>query len=166
MKQPPVAIQLSLADRIAAIAESQVGVRETKKNGGVKIEEYQAATWLPVGAWPWCAAFVCWVVKQAVGKTKVSFPLPQTAGAWDFERWCRGVDNTVRLRKPPMGDVKRGDIVVFYFSHIGIAVGPPDKQGNVPTVEGNTNAAGHRLGDGVYAKTRHISAIRSRIRFQ
>jgi hypothetical protein len=163
---PPVAIQLSLAELIAAIAESQVGVRETKKNGGTQIEEYQRATWLPVGAWAWCAAFCCWCIKQAVGKTRVSFHLPQTAGAFDFERWCRSVDNTVRLRKPTMGDVKRGDVVVFTFSHIGIATGPPDKNGNVPTVEGNTNAEGARLGDGVYAKLRHLSKIRSRIRFQ
>jgi hypothetical protein len=166
MKTTPKAIELSLAERIAAIAESQVGVRENKTNGGVKIEEYQRATWLPVGAWPWCAAFVCWAVKLGVGNTKVTFPLPQTAGAWDFERWCRSVDNTVKLRKPTMGDVKRGDIVVFRFSHIGIATGPPDKDGNVPTVEGNTNAEGGRLGDGVYAKLRNLSVIRSRIRFQ
>ena len=88
-----------------------------------------------------------------------------TAGAWDFERWCRSVDETVKLRKPHMGDVKRGDIVVFRFSHIGIATGPPDADGNVPTVEGNTNAAGGRLGDGVYAKERNLTVIRSRIRF-
>lgn len=156
----------NLPELIASAAESQVGVRENKTNGGPKIEEYQRATWLPVGAWAWCAAFVCWSVKTAVGKTNVSFPLPQTAGAWDFERWCRSVDNTVKLRKPHMGDVKRGDIVIFRFSHIGIATGPPDKDGEVPTVEGNTNAAGARLGDGVYAKSRNLSAIRSRIRFQ
>jgi hypothetical protein len=155
----------NLPELIAAAAESQIGVRENKPNGGFKIEEYQRATWLPVGAWPWCAAFVCWSVKAAVGKTKVSFPLPMTAGAWDFERWCRSVDETVKLRKPHMGDVKRGDIVVFRFSHIGIATGPPDADGNVPTVEGNTNAAGGRLGDGVYAKERNLTVIRSRIRF-
>lgn len=155
----------TLAELIAAAAESQVGVRETKPNGGDKIAEYQRATWLPVGAWPWCAAFVCFCVKTAVGNRKVSFPLPQTAGAWDFERWCRSVDNTVRLRKPTMNDVQRGDIVIFRFSHIGIATGPPNENGDVPTVEGNTNAAGARLGDGVYAKKRNLSVIRSRIRF-
>jgi len=156
----------NLPEQIAAATESQIGVRETKPNGGAKIEEYQRATWLPPGAWSWCAAFVCWCVRTGVGTTKVSFPLPQTAGAWDFERWCRGVDGTVKLRKPTMGDIQRGDIVVYTFSHIGIATGPPDEHGNVPTVEGNTNAAGGRLGDGVYAKTRNLTAIRSRIRFQ
>jgi hypothetical protein len=55
--------------------------------------------------------------------------------------------------------------VVFTFSHIGIAVSPPDEDGNVATVEGNTDAAGSREGGGVYRKSRHVSKIRSRIRF-
>jgi hypothetical protein len=63
-----------------------------------------------------------------------------------------------------MGDIKAGDIVIFTFSHIGIATSAPDKKGNVETIEGNTNGAGSREGDGVYRKTRHVSKIRSRIR--
>ena len=150
------------AERIVAIASAEVGVRETKKNGGPQIEAYQRATWLPPGAWPWCAAFVCWVLARALPG---QHELPKTAGAWDFERWCRSVGNWARLRKPPMGDIKAGDIVIFTFSHIGIAVGEPDKKGNVETVEGNTNGEGSREGDGVYRKVRHVSKIRSRIRF-
>jgi hypothetical protein len=155
----------TLAEAIATIAESQVGVRETKKNGGTQIAEYQRATWLPVGAWPWCAAFICWVIMWAIQGRTISFDRPETAGAWDFERWCRSVDKTVKLRKPIMGDVQRGDVLVFSFSHIGIATGPPDANGDVPTVEGNTNGEGSREGDGVYRKTRHLTKIRSRIRF-
>lgn len=155
----------TLPERIVSVAASQVGVRESKTNGGPQIAEYQMATWLPVGAWPWCAAFVCWVVREAVGNEDVTFKRPRTAGAWDFERWCREQDNSVRLRKSHAGDIKAGDIIVFTFSHIGIATGAPDKNGNVPTIEGNTNGAGSREGDGVYSKTRHISKIRSRIRF-
>jgi len=69
------------------------------------------------------------------------------------------------LKKPHKGDIKRGDIVCFTFSHIGIALGSPDEAGNLLTCEGNTNAEGLREGDGVYKKTRNISKIRSRIRF-
>ena len=60
---------------------------------------------------------------------------------------------------------KSGDIVVFTFSHIGIAVSSPDDDGNIATVEGNTDSAGSREGGGVYLKSRHLSKIRSRIRF-
>jgi hypothetical protein len=154
-----------LSEALALTAESQIGVRETEPNGGQRIGDYQADTWLPIGPWPWCAAFICWCVRQAIKGRVVTFLRPKTAGAWDFERWCREQDNSVRLRKPHQGDIKRGDIVVFAFSHIGIATGPPDSDGNVPTVEGNTNGAGSREGDGVYRKLRPISKIRSRIRF-
>lgn len=156
---------MTLSESIASIAESQIGVRETKANGGEKISEYQSATWLPVGPWAWCAAFCCYVIREAIKGRKVSFPRPQTAGAWDFERWCRGVDDTVKLRKPHKGDIKRGDLVIFTFSHIGIALGSPDSNGLVETCEGNTNGDGSREGDGVYRKRRHIDKIRSRIRF-
>jgi hypothetical protein len=69
------------------------------------------------------------------------------------------------MRRSPGKDIIAGDIVVFTFSHIGIAVSSPDKNGNVATVEGNTDSAGSREGGGVYLKTRHLSKIRSRIRF-
>jgi hypothetical protein len=156
---------MTLAETIATTSESQIGVRETKKNGGDQIAAYQAATWLPVGPWAWCAAFCCWVVQKSIQGRSVTFQRPRTAGAWDFENWCRSVDNSVKLKKPHKGDIKRGDIICFTFSHIGIALGSPDEEGNVLTCEGNTNGAGSREGDGVYKKTRHISKIRSRIRF-
>ena len=155
----------TLPEAIAACAESQVGVHETTINGGPQIAAYQRATWLPVGPWPWCAAFVCWVIQRATVGRKVTFPRPMTAGAWDFEHWCRSVDNSARLRKPASGDIRRGDLVIYRFSHIGIATGPPDADGNFDAVEGNTDGAGSREGDGCWKKTRNISAVRSRIRF-
>jgi hypothetical protein len=69
------------------------------------------------------------------------------------------------LRKPHKDNIRRGDILVFTFSHIGIAVGDIGKDGIVQTIEGNTNAEGSREGDGVYRKRRHASKIRSVIRF-
>jgi len=154
-----------IAERLAKTAESQVGVRETKANGGAKIEEYQRATWLPVGPWPWCAAFVCWCVERSLGGEQYTFQRPETAGAWDFEKWCLSVDDSVKLKKPHKNDIRKGDIVVFTFSHIGIAVSDIDADGFVHTVEGNTNSDGAREGDGVYRKKRHASKIRSVIRF-
>jgi hypothetical protein len=100
-----------------------------------------------------------------MGAEKYTFLRPETAGAWDFEKWCLSVDDSVKLHKPHKGDIRRGDIVVFTFSHIGIAVGDIGKDGIVQTVEGNTNSDGAREGDGVYRKRRHVSKIRSVIRF-
>ena len=61
-------------------------------------------------------------------------------------------------------NIKAGDIVVFTFSHIGIAVKDVDSSGYVVTIEGNTNGAGSREGGSVLEKKRHVSKIRSRIR--
>lgn len=162
---------MKIAKEIVRIAKSQVGVREVKDtNCGEIVDQYKAATWLsPKRGWPWCAAFVCWVVREALTAANVkqtkTFKRPRTAGAWDFENWSLDQDSTTSTKKPHNGDIIAGDIVVFTFSHIGIAVSPPDEDGNVATVEGNTDAAGSREGGGVYRKSRHVSKIRSRIRF-
>ena len=150
------------AEELARVAEGEVGTREEGNNGGVRIRDYQRATWLPVGPWPWCAAFVCWCFQTAAARTEPGVPRPQTAGAWDFERWARKVG--AELLKPP-GPARRGDIVVFRFSHIGIVERDEvEGRGYLYTIEGNTDGAGGREGDGVWRKTRPASQVRSLIR--
>ena len=162
---------MSLAKEIVRIAKAEVGVREIRDtNCGVRVDEYKAATWLnPKKGWAWCAAFVCWVVRESMTSAEVkqtkTFNRPRTAGAWDFENWSLEQDKTTNTKKPHGGDILPGDIVVFTFSHIGIAVSSPNGEGIVKVVEGNTDAAGSREGGGVYLKSRHLSKIRSRIRF-
>ena len=65
----PVAALSSAApigDKLAAIAESQIGTQEDEKhqNAGSAILKYQQATSLAGQGWPWCAAFVDWCVEQ------------------------------------------------------------------------------------------------------
>jgi hypothetical protein len=156
---------------IIRIAKAEVGVREiANTNCGERVDQYKAATWLnPKKGWAWCAAFVCWVVREAMTSAGVkqtkTFKRPRTAGAWDFENWSLKQDKTTNTKKPHGSDILPGDIVVFTFSHIGIAVSSPNGNGIVKVVEGNTDTAGSREGGGVYLKSRHISKIRSRIRF-
>lgn len=165
--------KLSIAEAVARLAESRVGVRESGgANKGQRLQEFfDADSYDPNGPKPgddgyaWCAAFVCWCVYQAVKGRRITFRRPTTPGAWAFEQWAAAQDRSVMLKKPHGGDIKRGDIVVFKHSHIGIAVSDANLQGSVKTVEGNTNASGGREGDGVYARTRKLSEIRSRIRF-
>lgn len=163
---------MKLAPEIVRIASAEIGVEEVNStNCGPRVDEYKAATWLdPKKGWPWCAAFICWVVREAmtaagIPETK-TFKRPRTAGAWDLENWSLAQDLSTWTRKPHRGDILPGDIVVFTFSHVGFAVGKPDKNGYVLTVEGNTDQAGSREGGGVFRKRRHISSIRSRIRFR
>jgi hypothetical protein len=160
-----------LAQKIVELARREVGVEEIDgTNCGPRVNEYKAATWLPANkAWPWCAAFVCWLIREAMAATGIketaTFKRPRTAGAWDFENWSLAQDGTTQTRKPHRGDIQPGDIVIFTFSHIGIATSSPDADGFIQTIEGNTDGQGSREGGAVLAKKRHISRIRSRIRF-
>lgn len=158
-----------LAPILVELAKGEVGVEEIDgTNCGPRVNEYKAATNLPPKeSWAWCAAFICWLVWQAMVRSgaNYTFKRPTTAGAWNFENWSQAQDNSTWTKKPHRGDIAPGDIVVFKFSHIGLAISKPDKNGYLITIEGNTDKTGSREGGAVWRKRRHISEIRSRIRF-
>lgn len=159
-----------LAQKMIQLARSQIGVSEEgNSNCGKMVNQYKAATWLPADKpWPWCAAFICWLVREAmtaegVKETK-TFKRPRTAGAFDFENWSLSQGSETTTKKPHKRDILPGDIVVFKFSHIGIAETAMDANGNVTCIEGNTDGAGSREGGAVLRKKRRADQIRSRIR--
>ena len=164
-------------NRLVEIAAREVGVHEVGGNNrGPRIAEYQSATWLKPAPWPWCAAFICWIIREWLKLPEVQAALslsgprvveawrPRTAGAFDFERWAKEKGLPVLPRK---SKAKAGDLVIFDFSHIGIAIKDQRGSDTLETVEGNTNAAGQRdstAGDGVCRKRRPASSVRSLIR--
>jgi hypothetical protein len=158
---------MKLAQKLVGLAIREEGVEEINgSNCGPRVNEYKSATNLPPDeAWPWCAAFICWLVREAMKGDVYTFQCPTTAGAWDFENWSLRQDNSTQTKRNPGTDIQAGDIVIFTFSHIGLAIDAPNADGFVRTVEGNTDAAGSREGGGVFRKLRHVSKIRSRIRF-
>ena len=162
---------MKLSEALVKVAAAEIGTEEVNgSNCGPHVNEYKAATNLPPAeSWPWCAAFVCWCVREAMQMTGTAetktFKRPRTAGAWDFENWSLAQDATTSTKKPHRNDIQAGDIVIFKFSHIGIAVSAPDKNGKVMTIEGNTDGQGSREGGAVLRKSRNVLAIRSRIRF-
>jgi hypothetical protein len=162
---------MKLAQKLTELARFELGTEEVNgTNCGPRVNEYKAATNLPPKeSWPWCAAFVCWLVREAMRangiKESDTFKRPRTAGAWDFENWSMAQGSETNTKKPHRGDIQAGDIVIFKFSHIGIAESAPDKNGEVTTIEGNTDGAGSREGGAVLRKKRRVDQIRSRIRF-
>jgi hypothetical protein len=158
---------MKLADKILDYAEKEIGVHEIDgTNCGPRVDEYKAATNLPPHeAWPWCAAFVDWCVKQAMEGGAYTFKRPTTAGAWDLERWSKEQDRSTWTRRNPGDDIQPGDIVIYKFSHVGIAQSHPNEKGNFRAVEGNTDGEGGREGGTVLLKTRNISKVKTRIRF-
>lgn len=164
-----------LLQKLVEIARKEVGTREEGGNNcGEDVREYQRATWLEIGPWPWCAAFCCWILREwlkfpevltALNLTSKAAELwrSKTAGAFDWEKWARSKGLTIL---PETAKAKAGDFVIFDFSHIGIVV--KDQVGNfIETVEGNTNGKGERdsvAGDGVWRKTRQQSLVKCYIR--
>lgn len=161
---------MKLAQKIVEIARKEVGVEEVDgTNCGKRVNEFKAATTLdPSESWPWCAAFICWVVRAAMAACggTYTFKRPTTASAWGLEAWSLAQDRSTWTKKPHGNDIEPGDIVVFKFSHVGFALGRPDSSGYVATIEGNTDGQGSREGGAVLIKSRHVSQIRSRIRFR
>lgn len=158
-----------MKESLVSIALREVGVRETpgKNNVGVRIQQYQTATWLVPGAWPWCAAFTCWVLREYVRTNGINVPkgfLCRDPRAYGWIDWARKWNQLVLPRTTP---VEPGDFIVFNFSHIGIARSQSGQY--VHTIEGNTNGRGDRdseYGDGVWLKTRGISLVKNIIRLK
>ena len=160
---------MKLAQRMVLIARAEIGVQEKPRgsNRGPRVDDYQRATDLDKsqrGAW--CAAFVCWCMMQAIAKEgrPISFKRMTTAAVRFMKAWSLRQDDSTRTRDEPGLDIQPGDIVIYRFSHTGIAVSKPDKNGFVQVVEGNTNKDGSREGYEVCEHTRKCSAIKTRIR--
>jgi len=136
-----------LSLNILTIAQSQLGVRErTGNNDGQAVEQYLNYVGFKIGA-PWCAAFVSWVFGSA------GCEQPNTA-------WSPAL---FPLQKQTT-EVKPATVFGIYFpslkriAHCGFV---ERLDGHwVITIEGNTNVAGSREGDGVYRKRRLVNTIR------
>ena len=164
-KQPPATGGV-VASLIVEIAKAELAkrVRETSKNQGPEIAKYWTATNYPDGfknREPYCAAFVCWVVKQAcAGVANRPFTLPTSPVAYDLEIWARAnAKKGVGLPVTP----RAGDLFTLATaSHCGVVVGVEGAK--VQTAEANTDGTGGRDGDGDYFRVRPISSIRRFIR--
>jgi len=141
-------------------------VEEGGPNRGVKVEAYQRAAGLKPGD-PWCAAFVAWNVATAKGVAKA----PSWTSGSAITTWHRGsrklaagdkatpLEAEARLKVAPgwvwvrATTAKSADAARkggWVRGHCGIVVAV-DAVG-FHTVEGNTNKAGSREGDGVWRK--------------
>lgn len=127
-------------------AAAEIGVREaTGRNDGPRIALYLRSTGVKDES-AWCAAFVCWVFLQE------GFSGPVTP-------WSPALFPAARIKKIALP----GDVLGIYFpekhriAHAGLVERADGDW--VVSIEGNTNEAGSREGDGVYRKRRHIRTI-------
>ncbi|HYC27613.1 MAG TPA: CHAP domain-containing protein [Chitinophagaceae bacterium] len=141
---------------VKEVYTSQIGVRElTGKNDGVQVQAYLKTVGLGKG-YAWCAAFVKWCFLQVGIKT------PTNGMAASFHNPKR----LVYFKSRFLHDPQPGDVFTLYYPHLkrightGFYDGRLNKS-IYYTVEGNTNGAGSREGDGVYRKYRSFKATHS-----
>ena len=157
----PEVVEAPVQMTLEEIYLSQIGVREaTGNNDGPEVEMYLKH----VGKWkglPWCSAFVAWCLSEA--------DIPHTVNAWSPTSENRRnfvYRNKAFSKEPAPGDV----FTIFYprLKRVG-HTGFYHKNQNdfiIVTVEGNTNEAGSREGNGVYKKYRPLKTIHSISRWE
>jgi hypothetical protein len=152
----PEVVEAPVQMTLEEIYLSQVGVRElTGKNDGPEVEMYLKH----VGKWkglPWCSAFVAWCLSEAEIKHTVNAWSPTSENRRNFV-----YRNKAFNKEPLPGDV----FTIFYprlkrVGHTGF-YHKSQNESIVVTVEGNTNEAGSREGNGVYKKYRPLRTIHS-----
>jgi hypothetical protein len=141
-----------------AVAAAQVGVVEVPpySNKGEKVAEYLESVGLGDG-FHWCAAFVYWCFEQAAKELGVPNPLPKTGHCMTHwreagKRGARRIPMERAQDDPSL--LMPGMVFIMHYGqdkgHTGFVVGV--RGGLLETIEGNTNSAGSRNGDGVYRK--------------
>ena len=146
----------SKQQQLESICLAELGVREhTGKNDGSRVEEYLRYTGLAKGQ-PWCASFVCWCLAKA------GIPNPRSAWCPSLFQQGKIIYSSSDINKPA-ARLQSGDVFGLWFpdkkriAHVGFISSFRGKW--VQTIEGNTNLAGSREGDGVYAKRRLFSTL-------
>jgi hypothetical protein len=143
-------------ERVLFVAQTQVNVTESppNTNKGLKVEEYQRAVGIQVGKDPWCAGFLGWVGKTALGD---DWPVPLVGGCATLADWAK--KEGVLKDKPQLGDA----FLLFFpklnrYAHVGF-VTDPVKDGKWGTIEGNTSGGGSREGWGVFRQRRAFGLL-------
>jgi len=141
-----------LAAKVLEIAATQIGVREHGRNRGPEIDGYcRNIGHDPEKADPWCAIFVCAMIKRACDALGVTVPIHMTAGVFTLdEKAPQGLRTSV----PTVGSI----FILNGHKHTGL-VDVVYPNGNCRTIEGNTNEHGSPEGDGVYRKDRLRSEL-------
>lgn len=157
---------------LADIAAKYIGVKETGNNKAGNSKEllaiFEADSLVINGqtdGYPWCAAFVSFCVQKLLNNSPAFTTVtpPKEASVSRFLNvWAKNNRCLVFPKDSTFFKPRRGDIVVFTFSHIGIVESVSGRM--ITTIEGNTNDAGSREGSVVARKVRTSSIIKSYIR--
>lgn len=153
------------SDVLIAEAKRYLGVVESPKlsNRGTCVDYWIRECGLdPKGSYPWCAAFVGQVGRQALGH---AWPLPRTASCAVLASWAEKAGKLVTVPQP-------GDLFLLWeaqltparYGHVGFVVDVAAR--DFGTIEGNTNPGGSRDGFGVFARRRPLGGTTHFVRWE
>ena len=156
----------SEVEKIIEVARGEIGYLEKRSNSQLDSKTANAGDRNFVKYWEikpewngsyWCAAFVCWVLTEALGKERATELLKHYPYVY-----CP----TLAAKFTKYSTPKAGDIVIFWkngaYAHTGIVVGVNGNQ--FTTIEGNTSGASSVIdnGGGVCQKTYKLNNVNAK----
>ena len=113
-------------------------------------------------AWPWCAAFVTYVIKQAAAACNVKSPIPGSLSCDELAKQAYPKARLFPQGKTAGYAISAGDLFLIPkpgggYQHTGIVTAVEPGKGTFWTIEGNTNDDGSREGYKVCKRVRLIS---------
>lgn len=159
---PLASVPSGLGATVVAVAEQHLALHPREiggQNKGPWVRLYMSGK--EGDAWPWCAGFVSFVIRQACAELGTSLPFPKTYSCDHLARdgkqrnlFVRGKDvkaSTAGQQLPP------GTVFLVLrdpndWSHTGIVL--EAGRDSFTTIEGNTNDEGSREGYEVCRRTR------------
>lgn len=160
---PVKPIEKSELEKVIEVAKAEIGYLEKKSNSQLDSKTANAGYnnyvkyWSVKPEWNgayWCAAFVCWVFTEALGKERAKELLKHYPYVY-----CPTLAGLFTRYSNP----KVGDIVIFWkngeFAHTGIVIAVDGDK--FTTIEGNTSGASSIVanGGGVCQKTYYNSKM-------
>jgi len=136
-------------------------LRESGPNRGPEINKMLKSARTPAGQ-PWCAAFVCYCFRLAIG----NIPDFNSAGTVVIRNWFRRYqrytcdpDAMVQWKGGLFGWTNEDGItghIGFIRNRLTVSVDHKLEVVAIQTLEGNTNPGGSRNGDGAYSLRRAV----------
>lgn len=153
----------AIRERIVIYAKFLADVIEVREHGGSNHGEVVEKLLRKAGGsagMPWCAAFCDTLYECACKSFGVK---PDINIGLSVSQLAQRAKELGRYHEDE-NIVRPGDLVLIKggptgYQHVGIAISFMNQQGEIATVEGNTNAAGSAEGDGVYRRKRNGAGL-------
>lgn len=151
---------LARATERRAAYDVQMRVRETGKNQGKRVNQYQATVGAKGGA-AYCIAAICTWIKEACAELGCTHQILFSPSCLRFLEYARRTGHAFDPAQLTAADLPCVGIIDHGkgLGHAMLIVGLNEETGSLTTIEANTDSGGlSRDGDGVYAKDKRTVA--------